>query len=121
MSYLRNPEARGQYAPHSLFEYGLSYLLSSIDDQVLWARNFSNARVSGRDVLTLVIPPKVAFSDTNMKYRFGFEKLIHRGQLTLQHSSGWAGFTSNVIHFPTHDCGVIDLSNFGGIHPINAP
>ena len=119
VSYLRNPEGEIQYAPDNLSVYGCSSLLSSVDDLVLWMRNFGDARVGGRDVLTLMHSPTEAISGVDMKYAFGLEHQIYRGQATLEHSGGWAGFTSNVMYFPEHDSGVIVLSNFGEIHPIN--
>ncbi len=119
MSYLRNPEGEVQYAPDNLSVYGCSSLLSSVDDLVLWVRNFGDARVGGRDSLTLMQSPTEAISGTDMKYAFGLEHRVYRGQPTLEHSGGWAGFTSNVMYFPENNSGVIVLSNFGEVHPIN--
>jgi CubicO group peptidase (beta-lactamase class C family) len=119
MSYLRNPEGEIQYAPDNLSVYGCSSLLSSVDDLVLWMRNFGDAHVGGRDALTLMHSPKAADSGVGMKYAYGLEHQVYRGQPTLEHSGGWAGFTSNVMYFPEHHSGVIVLSNFGAIHPIN--
>jgi len=119
MSYLRNPEGEVQFAPDNLAVHGCSSLLSSVDDLVSWVRNFSTARVGGRNSMTMMHSPPDAISAADMTYALGLEHQTYRGQSTVEHSGGWAGFTSNVMHFPEHDSGVIVLSNFGEIHPVN--
>lgn len=119
-SYTRAANGPVTLAPNVLNVPGSSSLRTSVDDLILWVRNFDDAKVAGRAAMDLARRPDTLISGAVVQYGFGVELGRYRGAETVEHSGGWAGYTANIMYFPAHQSSIIVLSNFGVVNPIRA-
>ena len=98
---------------NNLTALGSSSLFSSARDLAKWVSNFDDAKVGGAKAMQLMRTHGRLNSGSQIPYAFGISHGIYRGQATLSHSGGWAGFSTFVLHFPEKKFGVIVLANTG--------
>jgi CubicO group peptidase (beta-lactamase class C family) len=96
---------------NNLTALGSSSLFSSARDLAKWISNFDDAKVGGAKAMQLMRTHGRLNSGSQIPYAFGISHGIYRGQATLSHSGGWAGFSTFVLHFPQKKFGVIVLAN----------
>lgn len=98
---------------NNLTALGSSSLFSSARDLAKWVTNFDDPKVGGAKAMQLMRTHGRLNSGSQIPYAFGISHGIYRGQATLSHSGGWAGFSTFVLHFPQKKFGVIVLANTG--------
>jgi len=96
---------------------GATSLFTTAEDLTKWTRNFSEKKVGGPAVIEQMLERGVLNNGTELQYAFGLFIEDHRGQRTVGHSGGDAGFRSHVVMFPDQDLSVVVLSNFGSFDP----
>jgi CubicO group peptidase (beta-lactamase class C family) len=98
---------------NNLTALGSSSLFSTARDLAKWVSNFDDAKVGGAKAMQLMRTHGRLNSGSQIPYAFGISHGIFRGQATLSHSGGWAGFSTFVLHLPQKKFGVIVLANTG--------
>jgi CubicO group peptidase (beta-lactamase class C family) len=94
---------------------GDGYLYTTVEDMLLWDRNFYDNKIGGPDFNTLMLTRGVLNNGDTIDYAFGLKAGTYRGLKTWRHSGGWAGFRSLMIRFPEQKLTTICLANVTGI------
>jgi CubicO group peptidase (beta-lactamase class C family) len=100
--------------PNNLTALGSSSLYTTVEDLAKWVANMETGQVGG-DAQELWRTPGVLNDGSENPYAFGIVNDEYRGAHTLQHSGGWASFSTYLLYLPEHGFGVVVLAN----HPTN--
>lgn len=100
---------------NSLMGLGSSSLHTTLDDLILWVRNFTTRQVGSDAVHALMKQPGALNGGGSTAYAFGQVVSSFRGLQTISHSGSWAGFRSMLLRIPDHDFSVIVVSNTADI------
>lgn len=96
---------------------GATSLFTTVEDMANWLRNFEEKRVGGAAVLDKLLTKGVLNNGTEIPYARGIEVAEYKGQKTIGHSGGDAGFRSHVLYFPGERFGVAVFSNLASFDP----
>jgi CubicO group peptidase (beta-lactamase class C family) len=118
--------ARGYYARDGRFEDGVlarfeqvgdGGLISTVEDMLLWDRNFEDGRVGGRAFLELMHTTGVLADGTPIDYAFGLRVTAHAGLPTVMHGGLFQGYRTILQRFPAQRFSVVILCNHGSAAP----
>jgi CubicO group peptidase (beta-lactamase class C family) len=112
--YARQPEGTFTAIPNSLTALGSSSLFSTVDDLAKWVINFDDPKVGGAAAMARTRTRGTLNDGSSIPYAFGISHGEYRGQPMVNHSGGWATFSTFVLHFPRQHFGVVVLANGGG-------
>lgn len=91
-------------------------LLTTIDDLLLWNRNFYENRLNGgQSLINLMLTPGTLNSGGKLNYVFGLDIEIYKGLKMFGHGGAYNGFNSDMIQFPDGRFSVICLCNLSNI------
>ncbi len=91
-------------------------LLTTIDDLVLWDRNFYGNRLNGeQELITLLLTPGALNNGGKLNYVFGLDVEQYKGSKLFGHGGAYYGFNSDMIRFPDEKLSVICLCNLSNI------
>ncbi|HEY0547077.1 MAG TPA: serine hydrolase domain-containing protein [Pyrinomonadaceae bacterium] len=91
-------------------------LLTTIDDLLLWDRNFSENRLSGGvDLIRQFLTQGKLNDGDAIDYAFGMDVETYRGLKLFGHGGAFNGFNSDMIRFSEQRFSVICLCNLSGI------
>ena len=99
-------------------------LFSSVEDLVLWDREFYEPVVGDRAVIEQMTTPGVLNNGESGDYAGGLSVETYRGLPTIDHAGGGAGYRTHMIRFPEQRFSVITLCNVTSIragmlsHPV---
>lgn len=79
---------------------------SSVADLARWGAEVTRPRVLPPAVIEALRSPGRLDDGTPLPYGMGQAIGIHRGLPFAEHSGGWAGYRSGLVHFPTQDTSV---------------
>jgi CubicO group peptidase (beta-lactamase class C family) len=96
---------------------GATSLFTTVEDLARWVNNFEEARVGGPAVQEAMRRKGVLNSGKEIPYAHGILVEEYRGQKTISHSGGDAGFRSYLVFFPDQRFGVVILSNLAELSP----
>jgi CubicO group peptidase (beta-lactamase class C family) len=108
------------HVTNDLEAFGSSSMFSTADDIAKWVMNFDDPKVGGRAAMALTRTRGALNDGTKIAYAFGIQHGQYRGVPTEEHSGGWAGFSTYVLHFPAQRLGVIILENAPLVNPARA-
>lgn len=119
-TYIENVPTSEILGPRGVF--------TTIDDLLLWDRNFYSKTIGGAVFIELLVTPsrekiKGLSSDRwnvagqNQGYAFGLLTDYYRGSRIIRHGGDTAGFTSEMLRFPDKQFTIIILTNLGSINP----
>ncbi len=91
-------------------------LFTSVNDLLLWVRNFTERKVAG-SVLDDAWTSAVLSNGEEACYGYGFFLDTYGGLRTIGHSGGDSGYRTQLTWFPEADFGVVVLSNLGNVRP----
>jgi len=92
-------------------------VLTSVEDLLLWDRNFYDPKVGGADVIAQMLMPG-KFNDGRLQdYAAGLVNGEHRGLKTVSHGGAWAGYRAELLRFPEQKFSVVCLCNLGSMDP----
>jgi len=116
-----SPKAGGGYRRdmYSLDEVGDGGLLTTMEDLLLWDRNFyDNALGEGRMGLVqqMEVPGRLN-SGEETDYGFGLFVSTYKGMKTISHGGHGGGYRSEMIRFPDQSLTVICLANLSSLYP----
>ena len=91
-------------------------LLTTIDDLILWDRNFyENTLNGGQEFIDLLLTPGKRNSGGKLDYAFGLTIEQYKGLKVFGHGGAYYGFNSDMIRFPDERFSVICLCNLSNI------
>jgi CubicO group peptidase (beta-lactamase class C family) len=92
--------------------FGDGPVISSVEDLLLWDRNFYNNRLGGGpDAIRRMITPGALDNGQPLTYAFGLRIGMHRGLSTVSHAGSWAGYGAELLRFPEQELSVVCLAN----------
>ena len=92
-------------------------MVSTLDDMLIWQRNFANPVVGSKILFDRMATPVVYNNGVLGKYAMGLTREDYRGQDCIAHGGGVAGGKSESVRFPQAGLGVVVLANFDAIVP----
>lgn len=91
-------------------------LLTTIDDLVLWDRNFYGNKLNGeQELINLLFTPGTLNNGGKLNYVFGLDVEQYKGLKLFGHGGAYYGFNSDMIRFPYERFSVICLCNLSNI------
>lgn len=114
------PDRRGGFESGVLpnFEQvGDGGLFSTVEDLLLWDRNFYDGRVGGPRFLELMHTTGRLADGSPIDYAFGLRVTEHRGLRTVVHSGVFQGYRTIIQRFPDQRLSVVILCNIGTASP----
>ena len=99
--------------------FGDGAILTSVEDLLLWDRNFYNNRLNNRqpDLIEQLHETGKLNDGTPISYAFGLDVSTYKDLKVVSHGGGWAGYRSEMMRFPGQHFTVICLANLGSIDP----
>jgi CubicO group peptidase (beta-lactamase class C family) len=97
--------------PNNLVAFGSSSLFTTVHDLTKWALNFETKTVGDPAAFEWMHRQGVLNDGTRIGYAFGVIVDEYRGLRRVQHSGGWAGFSTHLVRFPDDRTAIIVLCN----------
>ncbi|MEK6336728.1 MAG: serine hydrolase domain-containing protein [Acidobacteriota bacterium] len=92
---------------------GPAGLMTSVEDLLLWDRNFYQNQLSGGDpgLLDVILTPGRLNDGSKLSYAFGLVHYKYKGLEAVGHDGGFFGFKTSMNRFPSQKFTVICLCN----------
>jgi CubicO group peptidase (beta-lactamase class C family) len=128
MSYTGGPAGPGRGSDRD-GEFRVSYLgnfdkvgagglYTTVQDLLLWDRNFYTGDVGGQPLLDLIHTPGVLEDGEPITYAFGLTVDEYRGVKSVSHSGSMMGFKAAFLQLPGERFSVLVACNLGSIEPM---
>jgi len=98
-------------------QLGDGAVFTTVEELLLWDRNFYDPVVGGTTVLEQLQAPGSLNSGRQISYALGLVTGTHRGQRTVSHGGSWGGYRAELLRFPDQRFSVAVLCNLGTINP----
>jgi hypothetical protein len=92
-------------------------LMSSVEDLLLWDRNFYNNKLGRGTLLRELQTPGVLNDGKQIEYALGLGISTYRGLPIVAHGGGLFGYVSNLVRFPQQKLSIICVCNLGTSNP----
>jgi CubicO group peptidase (beta-lactamase class C family) len=92
-------------------------LMSSVDDLLLWDRNFYDNKLGKGTLLKELQTPGVLNNGKQIEYALGLFISKYRGQPIVEHGGALFGYRTELLRFPQQKFSVITLCNLGTSNP----
>ena len=106
------------------YSYGSGNVLSSLNDMILWGKNFLNPKVGNEQLMDRIFNTYNTLENGDtLTYTYGFYIRDRRGLRVVEHQGGVPGFTSNLAIYPNENLVIIVMLNnqsIGSIAMTNA-
>lgn len=96
---------------------GSGGLLTTVDDLVLWDRNFYSDALGAGGLVEQLLERGVLNDGTVLDYAFALEHGKHRGLPTVAHAGAFMGFRAQLLRFPEERVSVAALCNLASTNP----
>jgi hypothetical protein len=90
---------------------------TTVEDLLLWDRNFYEPRVGTAEMLAQMQTPGTLQSGKKITYGLGLVMTDFRGLRTVSHGGSWAGYRAELLRFPDEKLSVACLCNLGRTNP----
>jgi hypothetical protein len=90
---------------------------TTVEDLLLWDRNFYDPRVGGRELVERMAQPGVLNSGKALGYAFGLSVGDYRGLRAVSHGGSWAGYRAELLRLPERRFSVACLCNVASASP----
>jgi len=110
-SYTKSKEGGWRRALLNYETVGATSLLTTSEDLLKWAANFSRPRVGDADLIREIGERGMLDDGTQINYAFGLMRSSHAGRNALLHFGGDAAFRALFAYFPADDFAVALLAN----------
>lgn len=109
-------QVEGKYVnyPVQSTTIGASGVYSTLDDLVLWARNFQQTTVGKSSYFDRMMMPTILKSGKQIDYGLGLQFEAYKGGNIVFHGGGTKSYRSYTLHVPAHNLSIVFLSNAGG-------
>jgi CubicO group peptidase (beta-lactamase class C family) len=98
---------------------GAGGLMSSVDDLLLWDRNFYENKLGKGTLLKQMHTRGVLNNGQQISYALGLELASYRGLPIVEHEGGLYGYRTSLLRFPEQHFTVICLCNLSTTAPSN--
>ncbi len=92
-------------------------VFTTVEDLLLWDRNFYEPRVGGDEFLRTMLRRGVLTGGDTLSYALGLGHATYRGLPTVRHGGAFVGFRAELIRFPEQRFSVICLCNLATANP----
>ena len=92
-------------------------LMSSVDDLLLWDRNFYANKLGKGTLLKEIQTPGVLNNGKQIEYALGLTISTYRGLPIVEHGGALFGYRTELLRFPQQKFSVITLCNVGTSNP----
>lgn len=92
-------------------------VLSSVEDLLLWDRNFYEPRVGTPALLADMQRPGALANGKPLEYASGLRVAPYRGLPSVSHGGSWAGYRAQLLRFPSERLSVACLCNVSAADP----
>lgn len=120
MSYQPDPDGAHGYVQSYEANFalpGAGGLYTTVQDLLLWDRNFYDDRLGSAGLMQLLHAPGQLSTGEPLDYAFALRHGEHRGLPTVGHTGSFMGFKAAYIRFPEQHFSVWTLCNYGPINP----
>jgi len=120
MSYMPLDNSDGQYYQSYQGNFalpGAGGLYTTVEDLLLWDRNFLENRLGGPDFLGVMHTKGVLSNGEVLDYALAIREGEHRGLRTLGHTGSMMGFKAYYVRYPEQQFSTWVLCNMGDIVP----
>lgn len=93
-----------------------SSLHTTLDDFVLWVRNFETGQV-GEELVERMLDRGTLNDGQEIAYAHGLSYGNYRGLEQIGHSGSWAGYRTQFQRFPEHDLDIVVFCNVSDCDP----
>lgn len=100
-----------QYFPNRFTAIGSSGIHSTIDDMILWAKNFQNPKVGNSSFYKRMSEATLLNSGEEVEYGLGLQFTNYKGLDVVFHAGGTVGYRSYILHVPKHHLSITILAN----------
>ncbi len=90
---------------------------TTVEDLLLWDRNFYSGKVGGAEVLAEMVKPGTLRDGKALDYASGLFVSEYRGLRTVAHGGAWAGYRAELLRFPSEHVSVATLCNVARSNP----
>ena len=97
--------------PENLSTIGSSGINTTINDMVLWAKNYQNPIIGNRAFYNKMEQATYLNSGKKIDYGLGLQFEIYKGLDIVFHGGGTVSYRSYILHVPKHQLSIIILSN----------
>ncbi len=116
-SYAPDAEEGYQRVVNQLTALASSSLNTSMDDFLVWMRNYETGQVGGAETLERMLLQGVLNDGEVLSYAYGLTRGEYRGLPTFGHGGSWAGFRTNFVRFPEQNLSVAVFCNVSDCDP----
>lgn len=116
------PDGEGGFLIDHYFNFELGgdgQVYTSVEDLLLWDRNFYEPVIGGPEFLEQMHRRGVLADGDTLDYAFGLEIGEHKGLPVVSHGGAWGGFRSHLLRFPQQQFSVVCLCNVANANPGN--
>jgi CubicO group peptidase (beta-lactamase class C family) len=96
---------------------GASSLFTTVEDMARWDRNLRDHGLGDDALYERFFDRGILNDGDTLTYAHGITVSDYRGQRTVGHSGGDAGYRTNYLRFPDHDLGIVSFCNFARANP----
>jgi CubicO group peptidase (beta-lactamase class C family) len=112
------PKATGYRVAMSKWEQtGDGAVHTTVEDLLLWDRNFNTPKVGGQEMLSALHTTDTLKNGRAITYARGLQTEKFRGLEAVSHGGAWAGFRAELIRFPQQHFSVATLCNVASANP----
>jgi len=106
-------QVNGQYVnyPVVLSTIGSSGIYTTINDLILWAKNYQQTTVGQPEFYERMKIATVTTSGKRIGYGLGLQFEHYKGLEVVFHGGGTEGYRSYLLHVPKHELSIVILSN----------
>ena len=116
-SYAPDAEEGYQRVLNQLTALASSSLNTSMDDFLVWMRNYETGQVGGAETLERMLLEGVLNDGEVLSYAYGLTRGDYRGLPTFGHGGSWAGFRTNFVRFPEQNLSIAVFCNVSDCDP----
>ncbi len=116
-SYSPAPEGGYRRAVNQLTALASSSLNTSMDDFILWMKNYESADIGGEALISRMLEQGVLNDGEVLPYAHGLSLGEYRGLPTFGHGGSWAGYRTNFVRFPEQNLSVAVFCNVSDCDP----
>lgn len=116
-AYLQAPGGSYRRALHGFEQGGEGGMVSTVEDLLLWSRQFEQARLAPLDLPSQLASPTTLTGNHASPYARGVELGRFAGLATLGHGGLWPGFKTEFLRLPEAGLTVVVIANGGHLEP----
>ncbi|WP_375562946.1 serine hydrolase domain-containing protein [Bernardetia sp. OM2101] len=105
--------------PLHLGAIGSSGINTTINDLILWAKNYQSPKVGSREFYNKMQQPTYLTSNKKINYGLGLQFGTYKGLDIVFHGGGDVAYRSYILHVPKHKISVVVLANTNDFSPLD--